>query len=323
MAGGHRRLLLEQPLREQHQHQPGAGLRAVGPHGRLPAQPQHGHPAERPERDGHDLLRPGPPVADHPRRRADLHPQRELHLLARAPARARTIHTEGRRVLLRIEKVLSDEQLAHARHVLERASWIDGRVTAGHQSGLVKENRQIKEGTPEARELGDLVLAALERSALFISAALPLRVFPPLFNCYEPGMHFGAHVDNAIRQIPGTPFRVRTDLSATLFLSRAEDYDGGELVVETANGGQSVKLPAGDMILYPATSLHRVNPVTRGTRFGSFFWIQSMVREESQRALLFDLDMAINKVNQAVPNHPGVVALTCCYHNLLRTWADA
>ena len=226
-------------------------------------------------------------------------------------------------MLLRIERVLSDEQVAHARHVLERASWIDGRVTAGHQSGLVKENRQIKEGTPEARELGDLVLAALERSALFISAALPLRVFPPLFNCYEPGMHFGAHVDNAIRQIPGTPFRVRTDLSATLFLSRAEDYDGGELVVETANGGQSVKLPAGDLILYPATSLHRVNPVTRGTRFGSFFWIQSMVREESQRALLFDLDMAINKVNQAVPNHPGVVALTCCYHNLLRTWADA
>ena len=226
-------------------------------------------------------------------------------------------------MLLRIEKVLTGEQVAHAREVMERATWVDGRVTAGHQSGLVKENHQIKEGTPEARELGDMVLAALERSPLFISAALPQRVFPPLFNCYEPGMHFGAHVDNAIRQIPGTPFRVRTDLSTTLFLSRPEEYDGGELVVEDTYGTQSVKLPAGDMILYPATSLHRVSPVTRGARLASFFWIQSMVREDSHRTLLFDLDMAINKVNQTVPNHPGVVALTCCYHNLLRTWADA
>ena len=226
-------------------------------------------------------------------------------------------------MLLRIERVLSEEQMADARGLLERATWVDGRVTAGHQSALVKENRQIKEGTPEARELGELVLGALERAPLFISAALPQRVFPPLFNCYEPGMHFGAHVDNAIRQVPGTPFRIRTDLSATLFLSRAEEYDGGELVVEGAYGTQAVKLPAGDMILYPATSLHRVNPVTRGTRLASFFWIQSMVREESHRTLLFDLDMAINKVNHAVPNHPGVVALTCCYHNLLRTWAEA
>ena len=203
-------------------------------------------------------------------------------------------------MLLRIEKVLTGEQVAHAREVMERATWVDGRVTAGHQSGLVKENRQIKEGTPEARELGDMV-----------------------FNCYEPGMHFGAHVDNAIRQVPGTPFRVRTDLSTTLFLSPPEEYEGGELVVEDTYGTQSVKLPAGDMILYPATSLHRVSPVTRGARLASFFWIQSMVREDSHRTLLFDLDMAINKVNQTVPNHPGVVALTCCYHNLLRTWADA
>ena len=226
-------------------------------------------------------------------------------------------------MLLRIEKVLTGEQIAHAREVMERATWVDGRVTAGHQSALVKENRQIKEGTPEARELGDMVLAALERSPLFISAALPQRVFPPLFNCYEPGMHFGAHVDNAIRQVPGTPFRVRTDLSTTLFLSRPEEYDGGELVVEDTYGTQSVKLAAGDMILYPATSLHRVTPVTRGARLASFFWIQSMVREDSRRTLLFDFDMAINKVNQTVPNHPGVVALTSCYHNLLRVWADA
>ena len=226
-------------------------------------------------------------------------------------------------MLLRIEKVLSQEQVAQAREVMERATWIDGRATAGHQSGLVKENRQIKEGTPEARELGDLVLAALERSPLFISAALPQRVFPPLFNWYDGGMHFGAHVDNAIRQIPGTGFRIRTDLSATLFLTRPEEYDGGELVVENTYGTQSIKLPAGDMILYPATSLHRVAPVTRGARLASFFWVQSMVRDDHHRTLLFDLDMAINKVNQTVPNHPGVVALTCSYHNLLRCWADA
>ena len=226
-------------------------------------------------------------------------------------------------MLLRIEKVLTEEEVWHAREVMDRAPWIDGRATAGHQSALVKENRQIKEGTPEARELGDLVLRALERSPLFISAALPQRVFPPLFNCYEPGMHFGAHVDNAIRQIPGTAFRIRTDLSATLFLTRPEEYDGGELVVEDTYGAQAIKLPAGDMILYPATSLHRVNPVTRGARRSSFFWIQSMVREDSQRSMLFDLDMAINKVNQTVPNHPGVISLTCSYHNLLRYWADA
>ena len=224
---------------------------------------------------------------------------------------------------LRIENVLSQEQVAHARELTGRANWVDGRVTAGHQSALVKENRQIEEGTPEARALGDMIVMALEKNALFISAALPHRVFPPLFNCYEPGMHFGAHVDNAIRQVPGTPFRIRTDLSATLFLSRPEEYDGGELVVEDTYGTQSVKLPAGDMILYPATSLHRVNPVTRGRRLASFFWIQSMVRDDGHRALLFDLDMAIQRVNQAIPNHPGVVSLTCCYHNLLRGWAEA
>jgi PKHD-type hydroxylase len=226
-------------------------------------------------------------------------------------------------VLLRIEQVLTGEQVAHAREVMERATWVDGRVTSGHQSALVKENVQIKEGTPEARELGDMVLASLERIPLFISAALPLRVFPPLFNRYESGMHFGAHVDNAIRPVTGTPFRIRTDLSATLFLSRPDEYDGGELAIEGTSGAQVVKLPAGDMVLYPATSLHRVNPVTRGARLASFFWIQSMVRDDGHRTLLFDMDMAINKVNQTVPNHPGVVALTCCYHNLLRTWADA
>jgi PKHD-type hydroxylase len=226
-------------------------------------------------------------------------------------------------MLLRIERVLDEGQVARGREIMARAKWVDGRGTAGPQSGEVKDNEQIAEGTPEARELGETIVTALERSPLFVSAALPLRVFPPLFNRYAPGMRFGAHVDNAIRQIPGTPFRVRTDLAATLFFSAPEEYDGGELVVEDTYGTHSVKLPAGDMILYPATSLHRVTPVTRGTRHASFFWIQSMVRDDGQRTLLFDLDMAINRVNQALPGHESVVSLTSVYHNLLRGWADA
>jgi PKHD-type hydroxylase len=171
--------------------------------------------------------------------------------------------------------------------------------------------------------MGDLIVGALERNALFVSAALPARVFPPLFNRYEEGMTFGAHVDNAIRQVPGTGHRIRTDLSVTLFLSAPESYDGGELVVEDTYGAHAAKLPAGDLILYPATSLHRVNPVTRGVRLASFFWIQSLVRDDGHRTVLFDLDMAINQVSQAVPGHASVVALTSVYHNLLRGWAEA
>ncbi len=226
-------------------------------------------------------------------------------------------------MLVHVPEVLSESQVKHCRALLERARWVDGRATAGHLSAKVKNNLQIPEGSPEAREMGELIVAALERNPLFISAALPLRVFPPLFNRYEGGQAFGAHVDNAIRQVPNTPFRVRTDLSVTLFLSRPDEYDGGELVVEDVYGAHQVKLPAGDLILYPATSLHRVTPVTRGVRYASFFWIQSMVRDEGARSLLFDLDMAINRVNQAIPDHPAVVALTHCYHNLLRRWADA
>jgi PKHD-type hydroxylase len=226
-------------------------------------------------------------------------------------------------VLVHVPKVLTEAQVARCRELMARAPWVDGRVTAGHQSAKAKDNLQITEGSPEAREMGEMIVAALERNPLFITAALPLRVFPPLFNRYEPDMTFGAHVDNAVRQVPGTPFRIRTDLSVTLFLSRPEEYDGGELIVEDVYGAHSVKLPAGDLILYPATSLHRVTPVTRGARLGSFFWIQSMVRDDGERSLLFDFDMAINQVNQAVPDHPAVVALTSCYHNLLRRWADS
>ncbi len=181
----------------------------------------------------------------------------------------------------------------------------------------------MPEDSKEAHELGDMIVAALERHPMFISAALPLRVFPPLFNRYDPGMSFGPHLDNSIRQITGTPYRVRTDISVTLFLSQPDEYDGGELVIDDLYGSHSVKLPAGEMILYPASSLHHVTSVTRGTRFASFFWIQSMVRDEHQRTLLFDLDMAINQVGQALSHHhPSVVALTNCYHNLVRRYAE-
>ena len=224
-------------------------------------------------------------------------------------------------MLLHIPKVLTESQVARGRAVLEDAKWVDGRTTAGHLSARAKHNLQVAEGTPEAREMGEIVVTALERTPLFMSAALPLRVFPPLFNRYEPGMAFGAHVDNAIRQVAGSPLRVRTDLSATLFLSRPEEYDGGELVVDDTYGAHSVKLPAGDMILYPASSLHRVQPVTRGVRLASIFWVQSMVGDDAERSLLFDLDMAIGQVTETSPDSLAVVALTGCYHNLLRRWS--
>lgn len=225
-------------------------------------------------------------------------------------------------MMLHIPQVLSAEQVAHCQEVFAQADWEDGRSTAGHQSAQVKKNLQLPENSPAARALGDLVLGALERSALFISAVLPQRVFPPLFNRYEPGMNFGSHVDNAIRQVTGTPLRLRTDVSATLFLSAPESYDGGELVVEDTYGSHSVKLPAGDLIIYPSSSLHHVTPVTRGARLASFFWVQSMIREVSQRSLLFDLDTAILQLNQEVPRSPSLVMLTGIYHNLLRQWAE-
>ncbi|WNG41132.1 Fe2+-dependent dioxygenase [Archangium minus] len=225
-------------------------------------------------------------------------------------------------MMVHIPHVLSPEQVARCRDVFAQASWEDGRSTAGHQSAQVKKNLQLPENSPQARELGNLVLEALERSPLFISAVLPQRVFPPLFNRYDTSMNFGSHVDNAIRPITGTSLRLRTDVSATLFLSDPESYDGGELVVEDTYGSHSVKLPAGDLIVYPASSLHHVTPVTRGVRLASFFWVQSMIRDVSQRALLFDLDMAIMQLNKEVPKSPSLVMLTGVYHNLLRQWAE-
>jgi PKHD-type hydroxylase len=225
-------------------------------------------------------------------------------------------------MLLHIQRVLTEGQVARCRALLDEAKWVDGRETSGHLAARVKHNRQVDETTPEAREMGNIIISALERTPLFMAAALPLRVFPPLFNRYEPGMAFGNHVDNAIREVAGSAARVRTDLSATLFLSGREEYDGGELVVDDTYGAHQVKLPAGDLILYPASSLHRVAPVTRGARLASIFWVQSMVRDDEERALLFDLDMAIAQVSEGAPGSRAVVGLTNCYHNLLRRWSD-
>lgn len=225
-------------------------------------------------------------------------------------------------MILNVPDVFSAEQVKEARGILDAAEWIDGKVTAGYQSARAKDNMQVPENHPAARQVGDMILSALGKSPLFLSAALPLRVFPPLFNRYEGGQAFGTHVDNAIRQITGTPHRVRTDLSATLFLSNPEDYDGGELSVEDTYGVHHVKLKAGGLVLYPATSLHFVRPVTRGARVASFFWIQSMVRQDSQRTLLFDLDTGIQRISRDHPDHPSGVQLTGVYHNLLRQWAE-
>jgi PKHD-type hydroxylase len=225
-------------------------------------------------------------------------------------------------VLLPVPDVLTAAQLSEAREVLEKAEWVDGRVTAGHQSARAKDNRQLPEGSPAARRLGEMIVTALQQSALFVSAALPLHVFPPLFNRYEGGQAFGTHVDNAVRPIPGTPHRIRTDLSATLFFCGPDEYEGGELVVEDTYGVHSVKLPAGHLILYPSSSLHHVRPVTRGTRLASFFWIQSMVRDDGARTLLFDLDTAIQRLGRDHPDHISAVQLVGVYHNLLRRWAD-
>jgi len=225
-------------------------------------------------------------------------------------------------MLITIPDVLNAGQLATARQILEQAPWVDGKVTAGHQSAKAKDNMQIAEGHPAAQQLGDMILAALGSNPLFLAAALPQRIFPPLFNRYSGGQFFGTHVDNAIRRIKGVGVAIRTDISATLFFAEPDQYDGGELCVEDTYGVKSVKLPAGHMVLYPATSLHHVRPVARGARVCSFFWIQSMIRDDGQRSLLFDLDLAIQKLNRESPDHAVAVQLTGIYHNLLRQWAE-
>lgn len=227
-------------------------------------------------------------------------------------------------MMLQIPNVLDAAQVDALRTRLDAtdAPWVDGRATAGHTGASVKFNQQLDERAALTRMLADQVLAALERHPLFISAALPQRVYPPLFNRYGVGMGFGAHVDGAVRLLPGSGQKIRADLSATLFLSAPEDYDNGELQIEDTYGLHSVKLAAGDLVLYPASSLHRVTPVTRGTRLACFFWAQSMLRDDARRALLFDLDHAIQRLLATGADQTACVGLTGVYHNLLRQWAE-
>lgn len=225
-------------------------------------------------------------------------------------------------MLLALPEVLSAQQLSRCRERLAVADWVDGRVSAGYQGATVKHNQQLAENSPIARELGDLVLMALERNPSFISATLPARVYPPMFNRYREGSYFGNHIDNAVRLLGDSALKIRTDISATLFLAGPDEYDGGELLIEDTYGAHAIKLPAGHLVIYPASSLHRVNPITRGTRLASFFWIQSMVRDDAQRTLLFDVDRAIQRLNQTEADEEARVSLTGSYHNLLRMWAE-
>ncbi|PVX29684.1 Fe2+-dependent dioxygenase [Sphingomonas pokkalii] len=227
-------------------------------------------------------------------------------------------------MLIPIPDLLSSAEVARIRTLVDAADWVDGNITSGPQAALAKRNEQLPEESPAAREAGRMILDALGRSPLFVAAALPLKVFPPLFNRYAGGQNFGTHVDNAIRIQRGSEFRVRSDLSMTVFLEAPDAYAGGELLIEGLFGAQSVKLPAGHAILYPSSSLHRVTPVTRGTRVASFFWLQSMVRDDAARRTLFDLDRAIQGLTVELgQGHAQIVALTGVYHNLLRRWADA
>ena len=225
-------------------------------------------------------------------------------------------------MLLRVPQVLNADELKQMQLLMAKAEWVDGKVTAGTQSAQVKRNIQLPESSLEAEAARKIVLTALSRNALFFSAALPKKIYPPLFNQYRDGMDFGAHVDNAVRTHALTGLHVRTDISCTLFLADPDSYDGGELVVEDTYGQQMVKLPAGDMVLYPGTSLHHVRPVTRGARLASFFWLQSMIRDDAQRTLLFDMDAAIVTLRQEVGDNAAVIRLTGNYHNLIRMWAD-
>ncbi|MBZ9647051.1 MULTISPECIES: Fe2+-dependent dioxygenase [Sphingomonadaceae] len=227
-------------------------------------------------------------------------------------------------MLIAIPDLIDAAGVAAIRAVIDAADWVDGNITSGHQSALAKRNLQLPEDCDAARQAGQMVLDALGRSPLFIAAALPLKIFPPLFNSYAGGQKFGVHVDNAVRIQAGTGFRVRSDLSITVFLEEPDAYDGGELTIETQFGVQQVKLPAGHAVLYPSSSLHRVEPVTRGRRVASFFWLQSMVRDDGARQMLFDLDRSVQGVAAAMgQDHDEVIRLTGVYHNLLRRWADA
>jgi PKHD-type hydroxylase len=225
-------------------------------------------------------------------------------------------------MMLTIPNVLTAEQVRECRLALEQADWADGRLTAGHVAVKAKSNQQLPLDHPLARQVGDLILNTLGKNPRFISAALPLRVLPPRFNRYTGGGTYGDHIDNAIFAVPGAPQRVRSDISATLFFCEPAEYDGGELIVQDSYGSHSVKLPAGHMVIYPGSSLHQVTPVTRGTRLASFFWIQSLVREDHRRSMLWELDNAIQALTRAAADNPSIPQLTGVYHNLVREWSD-
>jgi PKHD-type hydroxylase len=227
-------------------------------------------------------------------------------------------------MLLHIPEVLSADEAKNCRRRLEAADWVDGRGTAGHMAHGVKENQQLRFDNPVAVELGQMITRRLETHPLFMSAALPSRIVPPLFNRYADSGRYGDHVDGAIRPIDGTPHRIRTDLSATLFLSEPGDYDGGELVIEEIIGPRRVRLPAGHLLLYPSSSIHRVEPVTRGVRLASFFWVQSLVRDDADRTTLFELDCTLRTLPRETEQEKrALLSLTNVYHNLVRRWADA
>lgn len=226
-------------------------------------------------------------------------------------------------MIIHIPKLLTQEELHYIRSVFSKASFIDGKVTAGEQSAQVKKNVQISQESSESKELGEIVLKALGRNPIFNSAVIPYRVVPPLFNRYDVGMEFPDHVDNALRPIPGTNMRIRTDVSSTLFLNDPDDYDGGELIIHDHSGSQAIKLPAGDMIVYPTYNLHSVSKITRGSRWASFFWSQSMIKDTEKRKILFDLDMSIIKLRARLDNNDHqILELTNVYHNLMRLWCD-
>ena len=225
-------------------------------------------------------------------------------------------------MVLRIPGLLSAAQIAECREALASVEWQDGKATAGYLSSRTKNNEQVPEDHQVSRHLGNLILEQLDQNQIFISAALPMRVLPPLFNRYSDGRYYGGHIDGAVRPIAGTPFRVRTDLSATIFLADPQEYDGGELVIGDGDDEKQIKLPAGDLILYSGGTVHRVLPVKRGVRLAAFFWVQSMVRDETQRSILFDFDNALQELARAHADHDACVRLAGVYHNLLRQWAD-
>ncbi len=226
-------------------------------------------------------------------------------------------------MLVHIPKLLDEKQVTQVRSIIERDAWVDGKATAGGQAASAKFNLQIAEGSPAAMEAGDIILKALGGNPIFNSAAVPLRVLPPLFNRYDAGMKFDSHVDGAIRMIPHAGIRMRADVSSTLFLTEPDEYEGGELTIDDTYGSHSVKLPAGDMILYPATSLHNVTPITRGSRWSSFFWTQSMIKDDGKRTMLYELDLAIIEIRRRLGDQErAAVALVSHYHNLLRRWAE-